>query len=204
MLFLTLAVLAQNAPALPKAEASAPNLHHGASTVIVRCPRECTVLVAGKGGKRLAVDQWEFVHVAAGQTRIDATGTLGLAMAAGFATIAANARVTLVISGNRLVVTDTSPLAPSTRPENGGAVSVLHFTCQKPCTISVDGQRKSGEGVRSGTVADIKPGDHVVAAKFLGASAQSTLRFPPASDVFVAPTDSSVNITTTRPRTTAP
>jgi hypothetical protein len=174
------------------------------SLVRVKCPRDCTVLLAGKTGRRLSSDSWEFEDVPPGQTRIDASGTLGMAMAAGFVTVEAASDMTFMVSGNRFAVMSTKPLTAPTHKAPDGAASVLHFNCQKPCTISIDGQRKSGEGIRTAVINEVRPGRHAISVKFLGGTGQAELTIPPASDVFLSPTEKNVSIMTSRPLSSPP
>ncbi len=176
----------------------------GPSLVHVKCPRDCTVLLAGKAGRRLSSDGWAFEEVPPGQTRIDATGTLGMAMAAGFVTVEAGSEMTFMVSGSRFAVMSTKPLSAPTHKVPDGATSVLHFNCQKPCTVTIDGQRKSGEGIRTAVINEVRPGRHAISVKFLGGTGQAELIIPPASDVFLSPTEKNVSIMTSRPLSSPP
>lgn len=179
---------------------SGPNLP---STVRVRCPSDCSVRVAGGVGRRLNPQLWEFSDVSPGKTRFDIEGTFTIPIASGYLDIPASSEVEVMVSKNRLVLGTATPRA-APMPTANGALSttpgILRLTCQKPCTVSIDGARRSGENQTGQiTITGVAPGSHNVGVKFFGGSGQATVDVPPDTEVFIFAQESAVRVTNTKP-----
>jgi hypothetical protein len=176
----------------------------GPSLVRVTCQADCAVKVAGQRGRRVTSQRSEFDNVAPGKVRFEVEGFAGLTMAAVSLEVPSASELDVSLKGDRFRVESTKPRAASavtasTQPPRG-APSVLKVTCQTPCTVSVDGKRRSGE-LQVGTLhlGSLEPGRRVVSVRFLGASAERTVDIPAASEVVLSAQDSIVRVTSTAP-----
>ncbi|MBE2253862.1 MAG: hypothetical protein IAE78_30310, partial [Myxococcus sp.] len=74
------------------------------------------------------------------------------------------------------------------------------LNCQKPCTVSVDGARRTGENQTGQlTITNVAPGTRQVFVKFFGGSAQASVEVAPDTEVFLFAQESSLRVTNTRP-----
>lgn len=201
----TSSALAQGTPPTPAKAAEPPGPGHGEhSTLTVRCMDECSVRVDGKAGRRKDPATWEFMDVAPGQHRIEATGGfLNRPLYNGYAEIPGGMKVTAQIdSKKRLTITERTPLTEVKKAQaEGGAASVLTIRCPKNCTVSVDGTRKGAGQAKLVVVRDVPPGEHNVEVKFvLGTKVvRSVLNIPAGSEVFATATESGLSITNSKP-----
>jgi hypothetical protein len=153
-------------------------------------------------GRRVSSQLWEFSDVPPGQTRIDVEGFAGMTLATGYLDIPAASEVEVVVARNRLALgTVTARAAPM--PGNGvasNAPSMLRLTCQKPCTVSVDGARRTGENQTGQlTIGNVAPGTRQVFVKFFGGSAQATVEVAPDTEVFLFAQESTLRVTNSKP-----
>ena len=172
------------------------------SLVRVKCPSDCSARVGGGVGRRVSSQLWEFSDVPPGKTRFDIEGFASINIASGYLDIPATSEVEVVVSRNRLALGTITPrVAPVA---NNGVLStapgMLRLTCQKPCTVSVDGARRTGENQTGQlTIGNVAPGTRQVFVKFFGGSAQSAVQVPPDSEVFLFAQESSLRVTNTKP-----
>jgi len=161
------------------------------------------VRVAGGVGRRLNSQLWEFSDVAPGKTRFDIEGAFTIPIASGYLDIPPTSEVEVLVSKNRLVLGTVSPRAAAVPLANGALSTtpgVLRITCQKPCTVSIDGARRSGENQTGQiTITGVAPGTHNVGVKFFGGSGQASVDVQPDTEVFVFAQESSVRVTNTKP-----
>jgi hypothetical protein len=173
------------------------------SLVRVKCPSDCSTRVGGGVGRRMNAQLWEFSDVPAGKTRFDIEGFASINIASGYLDIPASSEVEVIVSKNRLALGSVTPRAAPTLTQNGAlsnAPSMLRLNCQKPCTVSVDGARRTGENQTGQlTIGNVAPGTRQVYVKFLGGSAQTSVEVPPDSEVFLFAQESSLRVTNTRP-----
>lgn len=174
----------------------------GPSLVRVKCPSDCSTRVGGGVGRRVSPQLWEFSDVQAGKTRFDIEGFASIPIASGYLDIPAGSEVEVLVSRNRLALGTVTPRAAPVM--NGGvastAPSMFRLTCQKPCTVSVDGQRRTGENQTGQlTITNVAPGTRQVHVKFFGGSAQASVEVAPDSEVFLFAQDSSVRVTNSKP-----
>ncbi len=173
------------------------------SNVKVRCPSDCSVRVAGGVGRRLNTQLWEFSDVQPGKTRFDIEGTFTIPIASGYLDIPASSEVEVLVSKNRLVLGTATPRAAPSIGANGVASTapgIIRMTCQKPCTVNIDGARRSGENQTGQlTITNVAPGTHNVGVKFFGGSAQGTVEVPPDTEVFIFAQETTVRVTNTKP-----
>jgi hypothetical protein len=176
----------------------------GPSLVRVTCPTDCAVKVAGQRGRRITSQRYEFDNVAPGKVRFEVEGFAGMTMAAVSLEVPAASELDVTLKGDRFKVEATKPRA-APAPTAGArpaatTPSVLKVTCQTPCTISIDGKKRSGD-LQVGTLhlGSIEPGRRVVSVRFLGASAERTVEIPAASEVMLSAQDSIVRVTSTTP-----
>lgn len=181
----------------PAAGSSLPSL------VRVKCPSDCSARVGGGVGRRVSSQLWEFSDVPPGKTRFDIEGFASINIASGYLDIPASSEVEVVVSRNRLALGTITPRA-APMVGSGGVLStapgMLRLTCQKPCTVSVDGARRTGENQTGQlTIGNVAPGTRQVSVKFFGGSAQSAVEVPPDSEVFLFAQESSLRVTNTKP-----
>lgn len=218
MLLLALVVLAQNEPPpLPaRAAEPAPLSPPPAPPVVppmpttsfvrIRCPQDCSVRASGGAGRRVNAQLWEFSDVPAGKTRFDIEGFATMPLAAGYLDIPASSDIEVLVSKGRLTLGTVIAKAATPPPAPGTAVAVapstLRVSCQKPCTVLVDGQRKTGENQQGQlTISNVSPGTRQVYVKFLSSSAQLAVDVPEKSEVFLFASDGAggLRITNTKP-----
>jgi hypothetical protein len=175
------------------------------TTVKVRCPEKCSVLLEGKAGRRLDDALWEFQDVEPGKRRVEVKGLLGRHLAAGHADIPKAPAVTLFVDHKgRLSVSrdkeEAAPASAAAQKKKGASPSVLHVRCHKPCVVAVDNVRKNSSNTQAVTVREVEPGSHQVEARFvLGATRRATIEVPPGSEVYLMASDAGVQVTNTRP-----
>lgn len=183
------------AAAVPPSTAGAPSL------VRVRCASDCTVRLPGSAGRRVDALSWEFSHVDPGATRFEVEGFASLPMASGNLDIPAASEVDVLVAGNRLTLGAVRPRdEPLARPSATPPTSMLRLSCPKPCTVLIDGKRRSSVNqLGQLTISGVEPGTRQVVLRFLTSTAQSTVDVPPDSEVFLYARDSTLRVTTTRP-----
>jgi hypothetical protein len=169
------------------------------SLVRLTCEADCSVTVAGQRGRRLTSRRFEFDGVTPGRVRFETEGFAGLPVAAVFLDVQAASEVEVSLSGGRFRVERVRPRAVSAKPPAkgpAGAPSKLFVTCRQPCTVSVDGKRRSGE-LQVGTllIGGVPPGRRVIDVRFLAASATRAVDVPAASEVHLSAQDSIVRVT---------
>ncbi len=173
------------------------------SLVRVKCPSDCSTRVAGGVGRRMNPQLWEFSDVPTGKTRLDIEGFAGITIAAGYLDIPAASEVEVLVSKGRLALGSVTPRAVPTRAKDGArstAPGMFRLNCQKPCTVSVDGARRTGENQTGQlTITGVAPGTRQVHVKFFAGAAQASVDVPPDSEVFLFAQESSVRVTNTRP-----
>lgn len=186
---------------LPPPAAGAPTVQP--SFVRVKCPSDCSARVGGGVGRRVSSQLWEFSDVPPGKTRFDIEGFASINIASGYLDIPASSDVEVVVSRNRLALGTITPRAAPVAGNNGAlstAPGMLRLTCQKPCTVSVDGARRTGENQTGQlTIGNVAPGTRQVFVKFFGGSAQASVEVPPDSEVFLFAQESSLRVTNTKP-----
>jgi hypothetical protein len=175
----------------------------GPSLVRVTCQSDCSVTVAGQRGRRVTSQKHEFDGVAAGRNRFEIEGFAGISIAAVTLDIPPASEVDVSLKGERFRIEATRPRVAATSAAAGkpaGKPSVVRVTCQQPCTVLVDGKKRTGE-LQVGTLllGSIDPGPRVVTVKFLAASAARTIDVPAASDVTLSAQDSVVRVLKTTP-----
>lgn len=187
----------------PPPARGAPAAHPLPSNVKVRCPSDCSVRVAGGVGRRLNSQLWEFSDVQPGKTRFDIEGTFTIPIASGYLDIPASSDVEVLVSKNRLVLGTATPRAAPAMGANGvlnTTPGIIRMTCQKPCTVNIDGARRSGENQTGQiTITNVAPGTHNIGVKFFGGAAQGTVEVPPDTEVFIFAQESTVRVTNTKP-----
>ncbi|MER2564713.1 MAG: hypothetical protein ABTQ32_28570 [Myxococcaceae bacterium] len=184
---------------LPPPAAGGPSLP---SLVRVKCPSDCSVRVGGGVGRRVSSQLWEFSDVPPGKTRFDIEGFASINIASGYLDVAPSSDVEVIVSRGRVALGTVTPRAAPTVGTNAGSTApgMLRLTCQKPCTVSVDGARRTGENQTGQlTIGNVAPGTRQVFVKFFGGSAQSAVEVPPDSEVFLFAQESSLRVTNTRP-----
>lgn len=185
---------------LPPPAAGGPSLP---SLVRVKCPSDCSVRVGGGVGRRVSAQLWEFSDVPPGKTRFDIEGFASINIASGYLDVPASSDVEVIVSRSRLALGTVTPRAVPMVGNNGvlsTAPGMLRLTCQKPCTVSVDGARRTGENQTGQlTIGNVAPGTRQVFVKFFGGSAQSAVEVPPDSEVFLFAQESSLRVTNTKP-----
>jgi hypothetical protein len=173
------------------------------SVVRVKCPSDCSARLAGGVGRRLNAQLWEFSDVQPGTTRFDLEGFASMSMAAGYVEIPPASEVEVVVSKGKLALGSVTPrVAPKTRAVGtlSTVPSVFRLKCQKPCTVSIDGVRRSGERQTGQlNITNIVPGTHQVSVKFIVGSTQASVEVPPDSEVFLFAQESSLRVTNTKP-----
>jgi len=145
---------------------------------------------------------WEFTDVPPGKTRFDIEGFASINIASGYLDIPAASEVEVIVSRSRLALGSVTPrVAPIAK--NGAlstAPSLFRLNCQKPCTVSVDGARRTGENQTGQlTIGNVAPGTRQVSVKFFGGSAQASVDVAPDTEVFLFAQESSVRVTNTKP-----
>ncbi|MBL8921354.1 MAG: hypothetical protein JNJ54_21015 [Myxococcaceae bacterium] len=181
-------------PPSARAAGSAP------SFVRVKCPSDCSVRVAGGIGRRVTSQLWEFSDVPAGQTRFDIDGFASMQLASGYLDLPASSDVEVLVSRGRLALGTVTPRAAQPAKPVSDAVGILRLSCQKPCTVMVDGQRRTGENQMGQlTISNVPPGTRQVLVRFLGGSASASVEVPANTEVFVFAQESSLRVTNTRP-----
>jgi hypothetical protein len=173
----------------------------GPSFVRVKCPSDCSVRVGGGVGRRVTSQLWEFSDVPAGQTRFDIDGFATMQLASGYLDIPPASDVEVLVSRGRLALgTVTARAAQPPKGAASTAAGLLRLNCQKPCTVTVDGQRRTGENQTGQlTISNVTPGTRQVFVKFLGGSASAAIDVPPDTEVFVFAQESSLRVTNTKP-----
>lgn len=177
------------------------------STVTIRCPEPCSILLEGKPGQRLTDSHWEFTNVPPGKRRIEVKGLLGRPLVSSFVEIPRAPQAGVYLDAKGALKVSRGTAAPATATGKGspkqknGKPSVLHVRCQKPCSVSVDHARRSSTNTHTITVQDVTPGTHHVEVSFaLGAGDwRDSVKVPPASEVFVHASDAGLRVTNTRP-----
>lgn len=175
----------------------------GPSLVRVTCQTDCSVKVAGQRGRRVTSQKHEFDGVTPGRNRFEIEGFAGISVAAVSLDLPAASEVDVSLKGERFRIEATKPRATAAADAAGkpaGKPSVMRVTCQQPCTVLVDGKKRTGE-LQVGTLllGSVEPGPRVVTVKFLAASAVRTIDVPAASDVTLAAQDSVVRVVKTTP-----
>ncbi len=177
----------------------------GPSLVRVTCQTDCSVKVAGQRGRRVTSQKHEFDGVTPGRNRFEIEGFAGISVAAVSLDLPAASEVDVSLKGERFRIEATKPRATATATaaapgKSAGKPSVMRVTCQQPCTVLVDGKKRTGE-LQVGTLllGSVEPGPRVVTVKFLAASAVRTIDVPAASDVTLAAQDSVVRVMKTTP-----
>lgn len=174
------------------------------SFVRVKCPQDCSVRAGGGTGRRVSSQLWEFSDVAPGKVRFDIEGFATIPIASGYLDVPAGSDVEVLVSRNRLTLGTVTARAAPPSPTEGAAPAtapgILRMSCQKPCTVLVDGQRRTGENQTGQvTISNVTPGTRQVYVKFIGGSAQSSIDVAPDTEVFVFAQDSGLRVTNTRP-----
>jgi hypothetical protein len=176
------------------------------STVTIRCPEPCSVLLEGKPGQRLSDSHWEFTDVPPGKRRIEVKGLLGRPLVSSFVDIPKTPQAGVYLDAKGALKVSGGTAAPSTAAGKGspkpkkGKVSVLHVRCQRLCSVSVDHARRSSGSTHTTTVQDVTPGTHSVEVSFAfgGGDWRDSIQVPPASEVFVYASDAGLQVTNTR------
>lgn len=172
----------------------------GPSFVRVKCPSDCSVRVGGGVGRRVTSQLWEFSDVPAGQTRFDIDGFATMQLASGYLDIPPASDAEVLVSRGRLTLGTVTPRAAQPAKPVSDVAGILRVSCQKPCTVMVDGQRRTGENqLGQLTISNVAPGAHQVLVKFLGGSASASIDVPPDAEVFVFAQESSLRVTNTKP-----
>lgn len=173
------------------------------SMVRVKCPSDCSTRVAGGVGRRMNAQLWEFTDVPPGKTRFDIEGFASITIASGYLDIPPASDVEVIVSKSRLVLGSVTPRAAPMLEKNGKlstAPSMFRLNCQKPCTVSVDGARRTGENQTGQlTITNVAPGTRQVSVKFFGGSAQASVEVAPDTEVFLFAQESSVRVTNSKP-----
>lgn len=174
------------------------------SFVRVKCPQDCSVRASGGTGRRVSPQLWEFSDVAPGKVRFDIEGFATIPIASGYLDVPAGSDVEVLVSRNRLTLGTVTARAapPPTLPTAAPATApgLLRLSCQKPCTVLVDGQRRTGENqLGQLTVSNVTPGTRQVYVKFIGGSAQSSIEVAPDTEVFIVAQESGLRVTNTKP-----
>lgn len=168
------------------------------SLVRVKCPQDCTVRSGSGAGRRVSPQLWEFTDVPAGKTRFDIEGFATVPIAAGYLDIPAGSEAEVLVSRNRLTLGTVTPRATPAVVAPGapaGQPGILRITCQKPCTVMVDGQRRTGENQQGQlTISNVTPGTHQVFVKFISGSAQLSVDMPADHEVFLFASDGSAGL----------
>lgn len=189
-------------PPAAHAAAGAPAQPSTPSLVRVKCPSDCSVRVGGGVGRRVSSQLWEFSDVPPGKTRFDIDGFASINIASGYLDIPPTSEVEVIVSRNRLAL---GTITPRVAPAAGkGALStapgILRLNCQKPCTVSVDGARRTGENQTGQLmIGNVAPGTRQVFVKFFGGSAQASVEVPPDTEVFLFAQESNLRVTNTKP-----
>jgi hypothetical protein len=178
----------------------------GPSLVRVTCQTDCSVKVAGQRGRRVTSQKHEFDGVTPGRNRFEIEGFAGISVAAVSLDLPAASEVDVSLKGERFRIEATKPRATAAADaaaapgKPAGKPSVMRVSCQQPCTVLVDGKKRTGE-LQVGTLllGSVEPGPRVVTVKFLAASAVRTIDVPAASDVTLAAQDSVVRVVKTTP-----
>jgi hypothetical protein len=190
------------------------------SVVRIRCPEDCKVKIDHKYGLRLTGREWEFTETEPGQRRVDVTGKLDRPLFSGYTIVPEGVELTLMADhSKRLIRSEEKPLSASppadsiaaevaqpsadgeataTQPASQGP-SRLHVRCSRPCTVYVDGLRKSG--AQQSVTIDLPPGSHEVQAKdqlnaLLG---RGKIHLPPGTEVYTVAGRQEIKITNTKP-----
>ena len=173
------------------------------SLVRVKCPSDCSTRVAGGVGRRMNAQLWEFSDVPAGKTRFDIEGFASITIASGYLDIPPASEVEVLVSKSRLALGTVTPRAAPTLAKNGAlstTPSMFRLNCQKPCTVSVDGARRTGENQTGQlTITNVAPGTRQVHVKFFGGSAQASVEVAPDTEIFLFAQESSVRVTNSKP-----
>ncbi|MDP1922795.1 MAG: hypothetical protein Q8L14_41515 [Myxococcales bacterium] len=191
------------APPPPPQSGTARGAPPATSLVRVKCPSDCSTRVGGGVGRRMNSQLWEFSDVPAGKTRFDIEGFASINIASGYLDIPASSEVEVIVSKSRLALGSVTPRAAPQLTKNGAlstAPSMFRLNCQKPCTVSVDGARRTGENQTGQlTIGNVAPGTRQVYVKFFGGSAQTSVEVAPDTEVFLFAQESSLRVTNTRP-----
>lgn len=190
-------------PPVHHAAAGAPTQPSLPSLVRVKCPSDCSVRVGGGVGRRVSSQLWEFSDVPPGKTRFDIDGFASINIASGYLDVPPTSEVEVIVSRNRLALGTITPRVAPTPGKDGvlsTAPGMLRLTCQRPCTVSVDGARRTGENQTGQlTIGNVAPGTRQVFVKFFGGSAQASVEVAPDTEVFLFAQESNLRVTNTKP-----
>ncbi|GHG88536.1 hypothetical protein [Comamonas sp. JC664] len=190
-------------PPQPPSTSTAP------SVVIVKCRDACTAMVDTKPGIRRDARTWEFQKVAPGSRRVEAVaGVFNRQQFLGYVDVPGGSKVTVQGDSQgraKLVETqDLSEARAAKSPADSTKTSLLQVRCTKPCTVTLDGQRRGTSNATNLTLRDVPPGSHELQVDFTvgGKQRRAKLDVPASHELFItASEDPGVQVTNTKPLT---